>query len=386
VRSTLLAPALFSALFVLAGCGKATPERPPALPAPTDDDKPRSPPPKVATPCSDSEDGVLSFEEIAAKKVRYVRYCGVGDDRLEELDTLVHVKTGSPLDLEKLTGDVRTQFAAGVFLRFDVVARRTPQADAVDVELHVQLSPYANSFTIEGATNLPPDDPARQAIQLEATAPPAYVRRKADELRDRYRAWGFEDVQIERVVTLAKDDTGQDELVDITLRVSEGKRTTLGAISMAGVSKENEAELRKQPALAPGQNLSDASLATMRKLVSDLYRDRGYFTSEATVDRGPRDADFTAPLSVKVTEGPRYRIADIKFDVDGTSREVAMRRLAKVRLGEFVDQVKARADAKRMTEALEKVAPDLKVEIEIIVDRAKPVVDLLFKEKRGSSS
>jgi outer membrane protein insertion porin family len=372
-------PLLFAAsLFVLAGCGAATPAKPAVVADAAEDDKPRPPPASASSACSDSEDGVLSFEEVAAKKVRYVRFCGVADDKLEELDTLIHVKTGSPLDLDKLTGDVRAQFAAGVFRRFDVVARRTQQADTIDIELHVQLTPYAHSFTIEGATNLPPDDPAREAIQVEATAPPAYVRRKADELRERYRSWGFEDVQIERVITPVPD---QEDLVDISLKVTEGKRTTVGAIAMIGVSKENEVELRKQPALARGQNLSAASLAAMRKLVSDLYRDRGYLKSEASVDRGARDADFGVPLTVKATEGPRYRIADIKFEVDGTSREVALRRVAKVRLGEFVDQPKARADAKRMTEALEKVAPDLQVELEINVDSAKPVVELLFKEK-----
>lgn len=383
MRRLLLSTALLVLVLVVAGCGSAAPAKPAVAPESGEDQKPRAPAPKSAPACSDSEDGVLSFEEVAAKKVRYVRYCGVADDKLEELDTLVHVKTGSPLDLEKLTTDVRTQFAAGVFRRFDVVARRTPQADTIDVELFVQLTAYANNFTIEGATNLPADDPARQAIQLEATAPPAYVRRKADELRDRYRAWGFEDVQIERVLTPVPEQTGQDDLVDITLRVTEGKRTTLGAIIMTGVSKENEVELRKQPAFAPGQNLGGASLATMRKLVSELYRDRGYLKAEATVDRGPREADFTAPLTLKVIEGPRYRIADIKFDVDGTSREVAMRRLAKVRLGEFVDQAKARADAKRMTEALEKVAPDLQMEVAVIVDSGRPVVDLLFKETKA---
>ena len=59
----------------------------------------------------------------------------------------------------------------------------------------------------------------------------------------------------------------------------------------------------------------------------------------------------------------------------------AMRRIAKVRLGDFIDQTKARADAKNMTAALEKISPDLQVDVEVIVDSAKPVVDLLFKEK-----
>jgi outer membrane protein assembly factor BamA len=292
----------------------------------------------------------------------------------------VHVKPGSPLEVEKLGAEVRAQYEAGVFRRFDVVARRTEKADAIDVEMYVQLSPYANSFNIEGATNLPAEDPARQAIQLEATAPPAYVRRKADELRDRYRAWGFEDVTIERVLTPVAD---QEDLVDITLKVNEGKRTTVGAISMPGVSKENEADLRRRPGLAPGQNLSDASLETMRKVVNDFYRDRGYLKFEGTVERGPREADYTAPLIVKVSEGPRYRIHDIKYDFDGKAREVAMRRLTKVRLGEFVDQTKARADAANMTAALEKEAPELQVEVDFIVDSAKPVVDLLFKEGRA---
>lgn len=368
------------ALCVLAACGSAPPAKQVAAPSSDDDDKPRPPTVKAAAPCAESEDGVLGFEEIATKKVRYARFCGVADDKLEELDTLVHVKTGSPLDVEKLAGDVRTQFAAGVFRRFDVVARRTPQADTIDIEMHVQLTPYANNFTIEGATSLPPDDPARQAIERETTAPPAYVRRKADELRDRYLAWGFEDVKIEPVLTPVPD---QEDLVDVTLKVSEGKRTTLGTVSMIGVSKEREAELRKHPALAPGQSLSDESLATMRKAVAEHYRDRGYLKLEAAVDRGPREADFTAPLTVKVSEGPRYRIHDIKFDFDGTTREASMRRLAKVRLGDFVDQAKARADAKNMTDALEKVAPDLRVEVEFIPDSGKPVVDVLFKETKA---
>jgi outer membrane protein assembly factor BamA len=293
----------------------------------------------------------------------------------------VHVKTGSPLDLEKLGADVRAQFAAGVFRRFDVVARRTQQADAIDIELHVQLSPYANSFTIEGATNLPTDDPARKAIEPETTAPPAYVRRKADELRDRYRAQGFEDVAIERVLAPVPD---QDDLIDITFKVNEGTRTKLGAMSLIGVSKENDAELRRLPPLAPGTNLSAGNLDAMRKAVADHYRDRGYLKFEGTVERGPREADFTAPLTVKVNEGARYRIHDVKYDFDGTSREASMRRLAKVRLGDFVDQTKLRADANNMTAALEKVAPDLQADFEVIVDSAKPVVDVVFKERRSN--
>ena len=242
-----------SALAFLTACGSAPPPaKPPAPPDPFSEEFKRSgPPEKLPSPCADTEDAVLGPEEIAGKKVRYVRYCGVADDKLEELDNVVHVKTGSPLDLEKLSADVRTQFAAGVFRRFDVVARRTPQADAVDIELHVQLSPYANSFTIEGAPSLPADDPARKAIEPETTAPPAYVRRKADEVRDRYRAQGFEDVSIERVVTPVPD---QEDLIDITFKITEGTRTKLGAISMVGVSKENDAELRRLPPLAPGTN------------------------------------------------------------------------------------------------------------------------------------
>lgn len=375
---------LFSCvLAILAGCGSAPPPaKPPAPPDPFSDEfKKSGPPAKLPPPCADTEEAVLGPEEIAGKKVRYVRYCGVADDKLEELDNVVHVKTGTPLDLEKLAADVRTQFAAGVFRRFDVVARRTQQADAVDIELHVQLSPYANSFTIEGAPSLPTDDPARKAIEPETTAPPAYVRRKADEVRDRYRAQGFEDVSIERVITPVPD---QEDLVDITFKVTEGTRTKLGAISMIGVSKENDAELRRLPQLAPGTNLSGVNLGAMRKAVAEYYRGRGYLKFEGTVERGPREADFTAPLTVKVTEGSRYRVHDIKFDFDGATREATMRRLAKVRLGDFVDESRMRADAKNMTAVLEKSAPDLQVDFELIVDTGKPVVDVVFKERRSN--
>ncbi len=101
-RSMML---LCFAPFVLAGCGSAPPAKQPVAPASDDDDKPRPAAPKAAAACSESEDGVLSLEESAAKKVRYVRYCGVADDKLEDIDALVHVKTGSPLDLEKLSAD-----------------------------------------------------------------------------------------------------------------------------------------------------------------------------------------------------------------------------------------------------------------------------------------
>lgn len=369
-------------LVFVTACGSAPPPaKPPAPPDPFSEEfKKSGPPEKLPAPCAETEDAVLGPEEIAGKKVRYVRYCGVADDKLEELDNVVHVKTGSPLDLERLSADVRTQFAAGVFRRFDVVARRTPHADAIDVELHVQLSPYANSFTIEGAPSLPVDDPARRAIEPETTAPPAYVRRKADEVRDRYRAQGFEDVSIERVVTPVPD---QEDLVDITFKVSEGTRTKLGAITMVGVSKENDVELRRLPSLAPGTNLSGMNLSAMRKAVADFYRDRGYLKFEGTVERGAREADFTAPLIVKVNEGARYRIHDIKFDFDGSTREAQMRRLAKSRLGELVDQAKLRADAKTMTVALASVSADLQADFELVVDAAKPVVDVVFKERRS---
>ncbi|HSF38558.1 MAG TPA: translocation/assembly module TamB domain-containing protein, partial [Thermoanaerobaculia bacterium] len=119
----------------------------------------------------------------------------------------------------------------------------------------------------------------------------------------------------------------------LTVRVDLGKRQTLGSVEIAGVDGEERERLRGLLGLRPGDparldRVSAGALALEEDLRSRGYADATVRSSVSPEREGAVDALF------EVTPGPSYRIAEVGFEGERSSRESLLGRVAGLRPGE----------------------------------------------------
>lgn len=118
----------------------------------------------------------------------------------------------------------------------------------------------------------------------------------------------------------------------LTVRVDLGTRRTLGNVEIAGVEGEGRERLRGLLDLRPGDPARLDRVSAAALVLEDDLRMRGY--ADATV-RSSVSPEREGPVDVlfEVAPGPPYRIAEVGFSGELTSRESLLGRVAGLRPG-----------------------------------------------------
>lgn len=165
------------------------------------------------------------------------------------------------------------------------------------------------------------------------------------------------------------DDTGK--WVDVVFVVDEGPRFTINEVQIVGHQYAKEDSLRGRLTLKPGDTFDGTKLRQDVGEIVYSYGERGFIYAEVDPQTVIRDEANVVDLVYKITEGDRYKVGDIRVNIDGEPhlmRETTILNLIDLREGDYIDRRaletnRARLERSQLLEANPQIAdpPDIKV-------------------------
>jgi outer membrane protein assembly factor BamA len=177
---------------------------------------------------------------------------------------------------------------------------------------------------LAAATGTPSPSPARWTGPTDPRRvydDPSWER-ALERLVEGYRAEGWLQAAAEGV-RLTLDATAGE--VDVEIRLKEGVRTFVDAISFEGNQALSLRELSRQSRLAPGDPLSLAKVDETRLALAELYARKGYLFARVDSDEEYAADRRSAGVRFRVQEGPQVRVGSVIVTGNRRTRESVIR-------------------------------------------------------------
>ena len=269
--------------------------------------------------------------------------------------TYLPVKVGERIDDEKAAQAIKALYATGFYS--DVRLER----DGDVLIVFVQERPAIATIDIEGSKEFTKEnlkDGLKQAGIAESKIyDKSLLDRAEKELKRQYTSRGFYGAKIATTVTPLERNR-----VSLRFDIEEGAVTKIADINIIGAKDFSERELlRTMKLTTPGwftwftkdDQYSKQQLTADLEALRSFYLNRGYleFNIESTqVSITPdREKIF---ITVALTEGPVYRVGEVKFSGDLIVKEEELRRLVLVKQGEVFSREKIVDTTKRVSDRL----------------------------------
>lgn len=204
----------------------------------------------------------------------------------------------------------------GLGLLEDARIDRVARGDTVDLRVVVVERPRITAVSIVGNQRRETSEIEKKVfLRIGEPYSPVAAANQADTLKLWYRDEGFARATVE----VGPDTAGQKGGVRVVVKIVEGERVRITGIRFEGMSAFHEAKLRKAMAtkkkgLLGGGSVKEEAFEEDRRKLEAWYHDNGY--RDATVDDvslekglGPRDLT----LVVKITEGPLYKMGNVRW-------------------------------------------------------------------------
>jgi outer membrane protein insertion porin family len=240
-----------------------------------------------------------------------------GDSLTEnERERLVPIRAEASADEDLLEDSAR---AIEVYLRgrgyrqARATYTRTPGPRDVVITFDIRRGPHFVFGDVE-VTGAPSMTPAEVREFLLVKPGEAFTENALGagvaRLRDAYLARGHTLVTVEPVESLAAPaGSGDgDGRVNVTVRVTEGPRTAVRAVSFQGMMAVPEATIRGVVLLAPGRPFSERELAADRDRIDLEYRNRGYDQVAVRSEVRRAENDTQADVGFTIEEGPQVLV------------------------------------------------------------------------------
>lgn len=278
---------------------------------------------------------VASPETIARVEVR-----GNARIPMAKVCSVLRTVAGLGLDDELVQHDIRALWESGLFDDVTVSSEPSPEGAAVVFSVHER--PIVARWNVRGVS---PSDPAGVRVLFRGEDQlfyPATVRAWVGLVRQEYVNQGFRSVAIE---TKAASRPGNQ--VDVDVDVTEGPRAAIATIRIEGVSKQRQKELLALIDTGGGRwNRIGASYRADwferdRLVMSANYYDRGMLQIEIAPEQLVLSPDHTAlDVSVAITEGPVYKLAELRCEGDLADTEKKCLELLGVKSGDVFSRAK----------------------------------------------
>ena len=269
--------------------------------------------------------------------VRDIRVEGVQRTEAGTVFTYLPIKVGESIDDEKAAAAIKALYATGFYSDVRL------ESEGEILIVFVQERPAIAAIEIEGAKEFTKDnlkDGLRQAgISESKIYDKSLLDRAEKELKRQYTSRGYYGAVVRTTATPLERNR-----VSLRFDIEEGAVTKIADINIIGAKDFTEKELLRQMKLTtPGwftwftkdDQYSKQQLTADLEALRSFYLNRGYleFNIESTqVSITPdREKIF---ITVAITEGPVYRVGEVKFSGDLIVGEPELRRLIAVRQGD----------------------------------------------------
>ena len=294
----------------------------------------------------------IAFQPFVVKDIRVE---GVQRTEAGTVFTYLPVKVGERIDDDKSAQAVKALYATGFYSDVRL------EADGDVLVVFVQERAAIAAIEIEGAKEFTKDnlkDGLKQAGIAESKIYDKSVLDRAEkELKRQYTSRGFYSSTVRTTVTPLERNR-----VSLRFDIEEGEITRIADINIIGAKDFSERQiLREMQLTTPGWLtwITKDDQYSKQKLTADLeslrsfYLNRGYleFNIESTqVSITPdREKIF---ITIAITEGPVYRLGELRFGGDLLVAERELRELLAMRTGDTFSRERIIESVKRITDRL----------------------------------
>ena len=299
----------------------------------------------------------VSFPSLAIQPfvIRDIRVEGVQRTEAGTVFTYLPLKVGDTIDDEKSAQAVKALYTTGFYSDVRL------ESDGDVLIVFVQERPAIASIDIEGAKEFTKDnlkDGLKQAGIAEAKIyDKSLLDRAEKEIKRQYTSRGFYGAKVTITVTPLERNR-----VALRIDIEDGEVTKIADINIIGAKEFSERELLRQMKLTtPGwftwftkdDQYSKQQLTADLEALRSFYLNRGYleFNIESTQVTITPDREKIY-ITVVISEGPVFRIGDIKFSGDLIVKEAELRPLVRVRQGDVFSREKIVETTKAITDRL----------------------------------
>ena len=222
-----------------------------------------------------------------------------------------------------------------------------------------------------------PEQTLKDVMSLKEGDPynPDLIERDREALAEFYAALGYLDAVIKSIeVTIDREQ----EAAFIMVPLTEGIRTLISAIEIAGVGDEIRGDLQKILNIRIGDPYNELDISDARFRILDFYVGRGYTHIDVTIDR--TIADKRAAIRFVVAEGKKVFIGKTVIAGNERTRYEAIKRELSLREG----QPYSFRTLTRERQKLYKMGLFADVEVDP-VDATKDVTDILVHVTEGNA-
>lgn len=170
-------------------------------------------------------------------------------------------------------------------------------------------------------------------------------RRDLDRVARYYRSQGFLDVRVYQKEQ--RFDLSGEELT-LVVKVEEGPRYRVRRVGIEGTRVLSEERLMREIGLRPGRPFLGTDLRDAIERIKKLYGQRSYVHAEVDVDVSYDHERHLLDVTLRVIEGPKVRIEQIRIEGNEKTREEVIRRELSFYPGEFVDADQIEASLARL--------------------------------------
>jgi len=287
--------------------------------------------------------------------IRDIRVEGVQRTEAGTVFTYMPVKVGERIDDEKAAQAIKALYATGFYQ--DVRLER----DGDVLIVTVQERPAISSIEIEGAKEFTKDnlkDGLKQAgIQENKIYDKSILDRAEKELKRQYTGRGFYGAVVKTTVTPLERNR-----VSLRFDIEEGNVTKIADINIIGAKEFTEKQLLREMKLTtPGWFtwFSKADQYSKQQLTADLealrsfYLNRGFleFNIDSTQVSITPDRERIY-ITIAITEGPVYRMGEVKLSGDLIVKESELTPLVQVKKGDVFSREKVIDTTKKIGDRL----------------------------------
>lgn len=300
-------------------------------------------------------------------------------EREGELRRVVQSQPGDPIRSEQIGEDLRAIWALGAIEEVRVVGR-TLESGKVRIRYIVTESPKIHALDIDGVEHLEPAR-LREVVQTQVGQhlDPLVLHEDRERVRVLYQTAGYLEVEVE-----ARLETLGDDQLEVRLRVSEGSRTPISAITFAGNEVPAKRLLERWSALGVnvvGGGYVESSVDQNITALRAYYADQGYVDARVGIPKLTQSPNQeTVALEIPVEEGTRYEVGTLEVDLLGGQPPEPYLELLRLRRGQVFSatQVDEAADRlKQLHRAQGKV--DASVRIHLTANTEANEIDLRFE-------
>jgi outer membrane protein insertion porin family len=277
----------------------------------------------------------------------------VGAKKVEEATVRFKLKTrvGDSYSPETVREDIKSLYSLGYFE--DIVVNADIFEGGLKIIFSLQEKPSIQSIKLVGNKKLT-EEKIRSKIDLVegSIVPPGALRKNADKIRLFYEEEGYYRVQVD-----ANEERISPQELTVTFTVVEGDKYDIGEIRIVGNKYLKEKDIKGKLQTSELFLWFFGGTLKREELRRDLDRIRAYYLDNGFLDIAVEEPEIeinqakkSLVITIRVGEGPQYRISTLTIGGNKLFPEGEIRRLMTSMPGGIFSRERLQADVVAITD------------------------------------